>query len=82
MESKVHHERRKDFFQGGAEGDFPKIFFKGAKAVKFVFYPWKFKKQPFFANNFKFQGRPCPPFPTPIKCIICFDFKVTNIVFL
>jgi len=54
------------FFPGGSVGDFPKIFSRGGpKVVKFVFYPSKLKKQPFFANNFKIRGalaplrRPC-----------------------
>jgi len=59
----------RDFFRG-AVGDFPKIFSRGGpKVVKFVFYPSKWKKQPFFANNFKIQGgakAPLSPFPTPM----------------
>jgi len=52
----------KGFFPGGVQyGIFPKIFPGGPKVVKFGFYPWKLKKQPFFANNFKIQGPPCPP---------------------
>jgi len=36
--------------------------------VKFVFYPSKLKKQPFFANNFKIQEgqAPLPHLPTPM----------------
>jgi len=33
--------------------------------VKFVFYPSKLKKQPFFANNFKIQGGLASPVPLP-----------------
>ena len=54
------------FFPGGAVGDFPQIFFQGRpNVVKFVFYPSKLKKQPFFANNFKIQGGQGPPFRRP-----------------
>ena len=54
------------FFPGGPVGDFPKIFSRGEpKAVKFVFYPSKLKKQPFFANSFKIQGGQGPPLPLP-----------------
>jgi len=66
------HGRRKDFFQGGASRGFPKIFFQGGpKVVKFVFYPSKMKKQPFFANNFKIQGmaRFPAPLPTPMRLL-------------
>jgi len=53
------------FFPGRASRELPKIFFQGGpKVVKFVFYPSKLKKQPFFANNFKIQGGP-RPFPAP-----------------
>jgi len=45
---------------GGSMG-FSQNCFQGVKKVlKFVFYPSKSKKQPFFANNFKIQD-PCPP---------------------
>jgi len=43
---------RKIFSIRGPVRDFPKIFSReGVKVVKFVFYPSKLKKQPFFANN-------------------------------
>jgi len=62
---RYRHGRRKDFFQGGAVGDFPKIFPRGGpKVVKFVFYPSKLQKQPFFVNNFKIRGAR-PPLPPP-----------------
>ena len=58
------------FSNGGPEGDFPKLFSRGgSKVVKFVFYPSKLKKQPFFANSFKIQGgalAPLPLLPTPM----------------
>jgi len=57
--------RRKDFFQGVASRRFSQNFFQGAKVVKFVFYPLKLKKQPFFANNFKIQGVTKAPLPPP-----------------
>jgi len=41
------------FSMGGAVEDFPKIFSRGAKVVKFGLYPAKLKKNPFLANNFK-----------------------------
>ena len=48
------------FSRGGAVGDFPKFFSgRGAKVVKFGFYPSWLKNQRFFANNFKIQA--CPP---------------------
>jgi len=48
---------RKDFFQGGAVGDFLKIFSKGGpKVVKFGFYPSKLKKQPFLQIISKSMG--------------------------
>ena len=53
------------FSRGSPVGDFPKIFSRGwPKVVLFGFYPSKMKKQPFFANNFKIQGR-ARPFPGP-----------------
>jgi len=43
-----------------SEGFFP----GGPKVVKFVFYPSKLKKQPFFANKFKIHGGSLsPPLP-------------------
>jgi len=52
----------RNFSRGGAVGDLPKNFSRGGpKVVKFVFYPSKLKKQPFFANNFKIQGAKLPP---------------------
>jgi len=55
------------FFPGGLVGDFPKFISRGgSKVVKFGFHPSKLKKQPFFANNFKIQGWPSPPLPTPM----------------
>ena len=54
------------FFQGRAGGDFPKIYSRrGPKVVKFVFYPSKLEKLPFFANIFKIQGS-CPS-PVPLS---------------
>ena len=47
--------RRKDFIQGGAVGDFPKIFSTETKSGEVSFCPSKLKKQPFFANNFKIR---------------------------
>jgi len=47
------------FFPGGVGGSrgFSQKFLQGGpKVVKFVFYPTKLKKQPFFANNFKIWG--------------------------
>jgi len=42
---KFIHGRRRDFFQGGPVGDFPKDFSRvGPKVVKFGFYPSKLKK--------------------------------------
>ena len=35
------------FFPRRPVGDFPNIFYRGAKVVKFSFYPSKLKKQPF-----------------------------------
>jgi len=55
------HSRRKDFFQGGPVRDFPKIFSRGAKIGEIWFLPLEIEKTIFFANNFKIQGRPCPP---------------------
>ena len=63
------HGRRKDFFQGGPVGDFPKIFSRGAKSGEIWFLPLEIEKTTFFANNFKIrggQGRPRPPLPTPM----------------
>jgi len=50
------------FSRGRPGRDFP-------KAVKFVFYPSKLKKQLFFANNFNIQRgpSPLPPLPTPMN---------------
>jgi len=63
------------FSKGEPVGDFPNFFFRGEpKVVKFVFYPSKMKKQPFFANNFKIQGMarsPCPPSDTHALIEVC-----------
>jgi len=53
------HGRRRDFFQGGALGDFSKICLGGPKMVKIVVSHWKLRKQPFFAEIFKIEGA-CP----------------------
>jgi len=47
MESKVHHERRKDFFQGGQKGVFPK-FFQGGQSGEICFLPLEIEKTTFF----------------------------------
>jgi len=60
----------KGYIPGGPVGDFQKLFpGGGAKAVKFVFYPSKLKKQTFFANNFKIQGGLSPPAPFRRPCM-------------
>ena len=70
--------RRKDFFQGGPVGDFPKIFSRGGQKwwVKFGFYPSKLKKQPFFANNFKIQGGKGPPLLPPSDAHECRNYML------
>jgi len=60
--------RLKDFFQGEQLVDFSKSFSRGGKVLKFVFYHSKLRKQPFFAEIFKFL----PPFRHPClgkKCL-------------
>ena len=49
------------FFPRGAVGDFSKIFCRGAKSGEICFLRLEIEKTIFFANNFKIQGRPCPP---------------------
>ena len=56
------HGRRKDFFQGGPLGVFPKFFQGEPKVVKFVF-PLEIKNKPFFAEIFKIQRGLAPPRP-------------------
>ena len=46
--------------------------------MKFGFYLYKLKKQPFFANNFKIQERPrlpLPPLQTPMHLTKTDDFN-------
>ena len=57
-----HHGRQKDFFHGGALGDFSKIFSGGAKVMKFVFLLSKLRKQPFLLKFSKSRGS-WPPLP-------------------
>jgi len=61
------------FCHGGALGDFSKIFPGGPKVVKFVFFHSKLRKQPFFAEIFKIQGKghPCPTSRRPHTRITC-----------
>jgi len=57
------------FSRGGAVGNFPNIFSRGGpKAMKFVFYPSKLKKQPFLQIISKSRGAeaPCPPLSMPM----------------
>jgi len=62
------HGRRKEFFQGGGQqGIFPKVFPWGAKSGEIWFLPLEIEKTTLFANNFKIQGRPMPPLPTPMQ---------------
>jgi len=51
-----------------------RIFSRGGpKALKFVFYPSKLKKQPFFDNNFKIQGaKPSPAPPSDAHGLRCY----------
>jgi len=58
------HGRRKDFFQEGAIGFFPKVFLGGLKVAKFVFYHSKLRKQPFLLS-FQISS----PLPTPM--LVC-----------
>ena len=54
------------FLPGGATRGFSLKYFQGGpKVLKFVIYPMKLKKQPFFTNNFKFQGGALPLFRCP-----------------
>ena len=69
------HGRRKDFFQGGAPGDFSKLFQGGAKYGEICFFSLETKKTTFFVEIFKIQGepRPLPASPSnahgrPHKC--------------
>ena len=48
-------------FPGGHQGIFP----EEDKSSEICFFPLKTKKQPFFAENFKFQGDQCLPCPPP-----------------
>jgi len=59
------HRRRKYFAQGGALGDFSKIFLGGRKVVKFVFSHLKLRKQPFLLKFSKSRGALSPPFRRP-----------------
>jgi len=63
--STLGHGCRQEFFQGGAEGDFPKSFPGRAKSDEICFLPLKIEKTTFFANNFKIKGRAKPPLPPP-----------------
>jgi len=61
------------FSRGEPVGDFPKIFSRGPKVVKFGFYPSKLKKQPFLLIISKSrggQGPPCTPLPTPMTTVV------------
>jgi len=55
------HGRRKDFFQGGQYGIFPKFFPGVTKSGEIWFLPFEIEKTTFFANNFKIQGGQSPP---------------------
>jgi len=71
------HGRRKDFFQRGPLGDFPKIFSRGGQSGKVWFLSIEIEKATFFANNFKLQGGPwppCPPLPTPMVAACAHNF--------
>ena len=63
-----YHERRKDFFQGEALGDFS----WGAKVVKFDFSHKKLRKQPFLLNMSRSKCGPrlpsAPPSDTHERC--------------
>jgi len=61
----LEHGRRKDFFQGGPVGDFPKMFSRGARNCEICFLPLEIEKATFFANDFKIQGWQGPPFRRP-----------------
>ena len=65
------------FLRGGAVGDFPKIFSRGAKSGEIWFLPLEIEKTTFFANNFKIQesqGPLVPPFRRPCdKPVCCYD---------
>jgi len=67
LQLQAHHAWASEGFFSGEDQQriFPKFFPGGGpKAVKFVFYPSKLKKQPVFANTFKIQGglgSPSPP---------------------
>ena len=72
------------FFSRGASRGFSQNFFQGGpKAVKFVFYPSKLKKQPFLLIILKSRGRLaplCPSFRRP--CFIIsqrFSFYTSTI---
>jgi len=51
-----HHGRQKDFFHGGALGDFSKIFSGGGKSDEICVFALEIKKTTFFAKIFKIQG--------------------------
>jgi len=55
------HGRRKDFFRGGLQWDFSKIFPGVQTVVKFVFSHSKLRKQPLL--NFQNPGWARPPVP-------------------
>ena len=73
----LHGRRRKNVFQGGgAAGDFPKFFSRGGQNGEIWFLPLEIEKQPFFANNLKILGGPCPPFRRPCPALFLLFGKV------
>jgi len=68
------HGSRKDFFQGGALGDFSKVFLGGPEGVKFNFSQSKLRKHPFLLKFSKTEGAwPPAPLPTPMGTCLSFE---------
>ena len=54
-------------FPAESQGDFSKIFPRGAKSGEIWLFPLKTKKITLFAKIFKIQGGSFPPFPRPCR---------------
>jgi len=75
------HGHRKDFFQGGNQGIYPKIFKGGPKVVKYVFSQSKLRIQVLllkFSNSRGVLDSLCPSLPMPMVTSQTFFWKNTT----
>ena len=71
------------FFPGGASREFSQIFCRGGqKWWNLFFTPRNWKKQPFFANNFKIQGGGKAPSPPPDARVYSFGRSLWHVLIL